>query len=110
MTLPDGMIEVDSPFGVEIGFTSDGFKDYSYLWGDGKDTIIVSMISSKVKGAFSMLMRNIESRGYVFQIPTPSTRMREIGRKQKWVMGKTMDERFGVVEYLTNERRKKGRA
>jgi len=31
---PTGKIEPDSLFGMTIGFTSDRFNDFSYLWGD----------------------------------------------------------------------------
>jgi len=101
MNMPEGKIDVDSPFAQEIGFISAGFEDWSYLWGFPKDkTIIISMIQSKIKGAFSTLCRCIESRGLTFQVPTPSDRMREIGKKHGWINRTVDDEIFGKVEIL----------
>jgi len=102
MDLPLGKIDVDSPFGREICFTSDGFHDYSYCWGMEDGVIVLSMMASKHKGAFRAMMQAIEKKGLTFKIPTPSPRMMQIGKKQGWRMDKTKDPLMGTVFYLTN--------
>jgi len=96
VTFPQGKIGVDSDFGKEIGFTSDNFSDWSWLWGKGK-TLILTVIISKRKGAFRDLMQKVEESGYTFQIPTPSDRMLEIGMKQGWRFTAIRDRKFGMV-------------
>lgn len=76
MKLPTGKIDVDSDFAKEIGFTSDNFESFSYLWGNAKlKTVWVSLVVSKNKGAFKTMIEEIEKRGLFFCIPTPFKRM-----------------------------------
>jgi|GEM_PF-3326921 len=84
-SLLDGVIDVDSEFAKEIGFTSDGFRDYSYLYKDG-EVLWISLVVTIKKGAFCEMMKNIEDLGLNFKIPTPSERMIEIGEGQGWMM------------------------
>ena len=102
MNIPDGIIRIDSEFGQSIGFISSGFDEGSYMWGiPSENTIIVTVVISKVKGAFRNLIQCIEANGWKFQIPTPSKRIREIGKKQGWVSKTIYDKKMGQVEYLT---------
>ena len=98
-----GIIDVDSDIAKQFGFTSDKFHPLSYLWIDG-NTIIISIIASKRKGAFRTLMETIVQNGYDFEIPTPLKRMREIGRKQGWRYGNRYDEEVDEeYMFLTNK-------
>jgi hypothetical protein len=78
-----GMINVDTESAKLLGFTSDKFSKDSYLWRED-NTIIISNIFSKQKGAFRELIESIRREGFDFEIPTPSRRMIEIGKKQNW--------------------------
>ena len=100
LTIPEGKIDVDSEFGKELGFTKEaGFAEDSYMWGYPQyNGLMLSLIICNKKGGFRNLMQNIEKRGYIFRIPTPSPRMIEIGRKQNWSRGTD-----GECEILTNE-------
>ena len=85
--MPDGIIEIDTPKAKELGFTSDKFSDFSYLWEDGDD-LIVSCISTlefeEHTGAFRNLMEKALAKYLNVIIPTPLRRMVEIGEKQGW--------------------------
>ena len=99
MKIPKGMIKLDSPFAKKVGFTSDKFRHDSYLWGFAEG-LMISNIASDVKGSFKAMMQNIEKNKFNFRIPTPSTRMQEIGEKQGWRLG---DDPSGLT-FLTNEK------
>lgn len=75
--MKNGIINLNSEFAKEIGFTKDKFLDDSYLWKD-KDTIIVSQISStqEGKGHLKQLFKNISNKGFSIKVPTPSVRMK----------------------------------
>ena len=75
--MENGMIALDSETGKELGFTSDRFKNGSYLWKDGND-IIISFIWSQAKGNFKALVDSIKQKRLTVVIPTPLGRM---GRK-----------------------------
>ena len=79
--MKDGMIDIDSVFGTEVGFTGDKFIS-SWLWKTGDD-IWFSMIMSKEEGKGNLrnLITNIFNKGYGIIIPTPSNRMVEITTK-----------------------------
>lgn len=71
----NGIIELDSEAGKEIGFLSSKFG--GYLWKqDG--AIIVSFIVSKSKGNFRRLVERIRSLGFAVKVPTPLGRMQDI--------------------------------
>ena len=103
MKRKNGIINIDSELAKQFGFTSDKFYPASYLWRTG-NTITISLIMAKQKGAFCQLIKTILRYGFDFEIPTPSNRMREIGRKQKWNLCEKEDEMFGVIEILTNKK------
>lgn len=98
MIIPLSKIELDSPFAKKIGFTSDKFRHDSYLWGF-KEGLMISNISSDVKGSFKAMMKTIEKNKFNFRIPTPSNRMQEIGVKQGWKFGQ---DNSGLT-FLTNK-------
>lgn len=100
LTIPQGKIDVDSEFGKELGFTKEaGFAQDSYMWGYPQyNGLMLSLIICTKKGGFRNLMQNIIKNGYIFRIPTPSIRMKEIGKKQNWTLGTD-----GELEFLTNE-------
>lgn len=100
MNMPEGIINVDSEFGKELGFTSEaGFDKDSYLWGyPDFNGIILSLIICTKKGGFMNLMKNIEKKKLLFRIPNPSNRIIEIGEKQGWKKGTD-----GKIAFLTNE-------
>ena len=100
--ISEGIIGIDTESAKQLEFTSDKFNPASYLWKTG-DTIIISFIIAKQKGAFSRLMKNITAKGFYFEIPTPSNRMREIGDKQGWNYCKREHEELGAIEILTNK-------
>jgi len=77
MKISDGIIELDSKFGKELGFTSDKFD--GWLWKKDGD-IWISFIQSKKegKGNLSRLFDAISKRGYKIKVPTPMGKMRLI--------------------------------
>lgn len=85
--MTNGIIEIDTPKAKELGFTSDKISDFSYLWEDG-DNLIVSCISTpelkEHTGAFRSLMEKALTKYLNVIIPTPLSRMVEIGEKQGW--------------------------
>lgn len=74
-TLSDGIILLGSESAQILGFTSDKFG--GYLWKDG-NAIIISLITSHVKGNFKSLIERIRSLGFAVKIPTPLGRMEQI--------------------------------
>jgi len=97
----EGIIKIDTDSAKELGFTSDKFNPASYLWRKD-NTIFVSLIIANRKGVFCQLMKTIQEKGFDFEIPTPSGRMRQIGEKQGWRLCER-DSDFGIVEVLTNK-------
>ena len=87
--MKDGIIELDSPFGKEISFTSDKFKA-SWLWKKG-NRIYISMIWAieENKGYFTELVKKIKEKGYEIAIPTPLGIMEYIVRK--WNFKRTFE-------------------
>ena len=68
--MKEGVIELDSEFAKEIGFTSDKFQ--GYLWKAG-DYIYISAIKSihPEQGNLSTLLACIEEKGFNTKVPTP---------------------------------------
>jgi hypothetical protein len=98
----EGILRIDTPSAKHLEFTSDRFYPASYLWRIG-NTIIISFIFAKQKGMFCQLINSIVENGFDFEIPTPSSRMREIGKKQGWhSYQKYSDEFCADVDILTN--------
>lgn len=79
--MKDGMIELDSSLGKELGFVSSKFD--GYLWKKD-NAIIISFIISKKKGNFKKLVEKILSTGHRVDIPTPLGKMQEIVQKNKY--------------------------
>lgn len=79
----DGEIYLDTPVAKEFGFTSDKFREDSYLWRTG-NLITISLITSKKerKGYCRTLIETIKEKGYDIFVPSPSTRMVMICEKQ----------------------------
>ena len=100
--MTDGIINIDTEAAKGLEFTSDKFSPASYLWKTG-DTIVISFIIARQKGAFSRLIKNITAAGFYFEIPTPSDRMRQIGEKQGWNYCQRAHEELGPIEILTNK-------
>ena len=75
--MKEGVIELDSEFAKEIGFTSDKFQ--GYLWKAG-DYISISAIKSihPEQGNLSALFACIEEKGFSIKVPTPLPKMEAI--------------------------------
>lgn len=81
------IINVDSPVGKKLGFTSDKFDKLSYLWYTPGEITISTIATAGDKnhtGYFKNLITNLLKYNLNIFIPTPSVRMREIGKKQGW--------------------------
>jgi len=103
----EGIIEIDTDSAKELGFTSDKFSNSSYLWRKD-NTIIISFIIAVGKGAFCQLIKTIQDKGFDFEIPTPSNRIREIAKKQGWNFERKLWEDVGEeVEIITNRGKEK---
>lgn len=72
-----GVIELDSEFGKEIGFTSDKFQ--GYLWKAG-GYVYISAIKSihPEQGNLSALFACIEEKGFGIKVPAPFPKMEAI--------------------------------
>lgn len=75
------IIEPDTTFAKELGFTSDRFEG----WLGKKDgyiyiSFIISLQSGK--GHLSELFQNIQKKGYGIKVPTPFAHMRAIIKKK----------------------------
>lgn len=81
MSVSDGIIELDTPFAKELGFTSDKFSGWLSKRGD---YIYISLIESlnPRKGNLSKLFDRIQERGYGIKVPTPFPLMERILRKR----------------------------
>ena len=76
----DGIIELDSPFARQLGFTSEKFD--GYLWKEGKYIYNSFIISRKRgKGNLRQLFNRIRELGYGIKVPTPLGVMRVIVEK-----------------------------
>lgn len=94
---PDGIIELDTDFAKELGFTSDLFG--GYLWKDG-DRILISDIFSKSPGHgnLSTLFDAIEAKSFRVAVPTPLPHMQRILKRKGFAPAVEPDEHFGEVE------------
>lgn len=81
---PEGLVDLDSEVGRDIGFTCDKFS--GWCWVDG-DRFIISFIRSRRPGQGNLrrLIQAVRARGYRVAVPTPSTRMRSILRRLGFV-------------------------
>jgi hypothetical protein len=81
----EGIIEIDSERGRQLGFTSDRFSHGSYLWDDGDRVMISAIVSSKARGNFKALVDAILAEGKAVAVPTPLRDMERIVRKNGYV-------------------------
>jgi hypothetical protein len=83
----NGLIELDSKLGKEIGFTSNLFE--GYLFKVNKSIYISLIVSKKEgKGNLTKLFNKILEKGYKIMVPTPLGKMKEI------VKSKGFEQRF----------------
>lgn len=77
----DGLIELDTKFAKEIGFTSDLFE--GYLWKKNNE-IWISLIFSRDerKGNLTRLFNRIHDLGFTIKVPIPLGEMRSILKKK----------------------------
>jgi hypothetical protein len=96
--MEDGIIQVDTDRGKQIGFTSDKFEPDSYLWKDG-ERILISIIFSKEegKGNLSALFAAIEDLGLRVAVPTPFAHMQAI-LEHKGFVSHMEDSELGACE------------
>ena len=96
------ILELDTPFAKQIGFTSDLFG--GYLWKD-ENIITISIISSKEpnKGHFQRFLDNLISKGYSIKVPTSSQIMAYICSKRGFKYKREICEVLGEVEVLYKE-------
>jgi len=85
--MKDGMIKIDSKEAKKLGFTSDKFTNYSYLWKIG-DNIYISLIGSKKEGEGYLrgLFNEILESGFKVAVPNPLPKMEQILAKNDFVM------------------------
>lgn len=79
--MKEGIIELDSDFAKEIGFTSDKFQ--GYLW-KVEDYIYISFIKSinREQGNLSSLFSTIQEKGFGIKVPTPFPLMESICKQK----------------------------
>ena len=93
----NGIIEMDSNRGKELGFTSEHFSHGSYLWED-RSRITISFIASRAKDNFRRLAETILATGKEIAIPTPLPMMERIVRKAGYKHTIENDPVMGPVE------------
>lgn len=96
----EGLIDVDSERGKQIGLTSDRFEHGTYLWEQPK-RILVSFVASRVPGSFRGLVAAIHAEGKDVAVPTPLPNMERIVRKNGYVHSTEDDDEMGPVEIWT---------
>jgi len=104
--MKDGIIELDTRAGEELGFTLGKFMDGSYLW-KRDDYIYISFIQSreKGKGYLSKLFDTILNNGYGIKVPTPFPLMQAILIKKGFVRTEEWAERYNEnVEVWVKEK------
>ena len=75
--IPEGMIDLDSRIGKQLGFTSDKFD--GWLWcKDGFIWISYIRALTPGNGDFSKLVKSILDHEYGVKVPTPFPRMEAI--------------------------------
>ena len=91
-----GIIDLDTEFAKEIGFTSDKFQ--GYLWRVERSIYISVIRSLKPRqGNLTALFNAIRERGYQLKVPGPFPLMEYICRKKGFT--RTV-ERDGVVVFV----------
>ena len=79
--MKEGVIELDTEFAKEIGFTSDKFE--GFLWKVG-DCIYISCIKSinRKQGNLSTLFSTIQEKGFGIKVPSPFPLMESICKQK----------------------------
>jgi len=97
--LKDGIIELDTSFADEIGFTSGNFD--GWLWCNGKH-IYISCIESKHpnQGNLSKLFDAIMAKGYGIKIPPPFPKMEQIAIHKGFKLTIEKDDDSGESCYV----------
>ena len=97
------IINLNSEFAKEIGFTSDKFA--GWLWKD-ESRIIISCIDSLQpnQGNFSLLLKAIQQAGFDVAVPTPLPRMKAILIKKGFSSHIEADPMLGDVEIWTSHK------
>lgn len=94
------IINPDSEFAKQIGFTSDKFV--GWLWKE-ESRIIISCINSLQprQGNFSSLLKAIERAGFNIAVPSPLPKMKDILIKKGFTPQIELDPDLGKIEVWT---------
>lgn len=97
------IINLNSEFAKEIGFTSDKFA--GWLWKD-ESRIIISCIDSLQpnQGNFSSLIKAIQQAGFDVAVPSPLPKMKAILIKKGFSSHIEADPMLGDVEIWTSHK------
>ena len=98
--MKDSIIELDSEFANEIGFTSDIFD--GWLW-KVENYICISFIVSNQKRQANVtnLFNAILNKGFDIKVPTPTNMMKAILRKKEFIEIEEYDfDRQSVAVWL----------
>lgn len=87
------IIEIDSPEGIKLGFTSDKFQGYLYRINK---IIYISFIISlnPNKGNLNKLFNEIENHGYQIRVPSPFPNMKSILIRKGFVKSYEYEEKL----------------
>lgn len=96
----EGLIDIDSERGKQIGLTSDRFEHGTYLW-EQPHRIMISFVASRSAGNFRQLVAAIHAEGKDVAVPTPLPNMERIVRKNGYVRTVEQDAKMGPVEVWT---------
>jgi len=91
--MKDGIIELNSKFANEIGFTSNNFS--GFLWKVG-GYIYISYIKSlnPGQGKLSSLFNNIQKKGFGIKVPTPFSLMESICKQKGFKLTYERDNHY----------------
>lgn len=104
--MKDGIIELDSEPGKELGFTSDKFLDSSYLWKRG-EYIYISAIETREKGKGHLsLLFNTILKEYGIKVSNLFPPMEVIIGMRGFERTKEHSEQYGNVEVWVKEKNK----
>ena len=103
--MKDFKIDPDSPFGKELGFTTNKFS--GWLWRKGNVIYVSFIVSlSESRGNLRNLLKNIHEKGFTIKIPTPFPRMEKICERLGFKHKTEKNEMFGVIEIMELEGKK----
>lgn len=100
--MQDGIIELDTDRGKQLGFTSDKFDGWLWL---KEDYVCISFIVSLQpnRGNLSKLFNIIQQLGYGIKVPTPFARMKAILISHGFTQTIEDDPNLGPVEVWKKE-------